>query len=312
MKTLISILATLALSSSVVTSFAHSTPKHVQIQNKKIQMINKESDIKELSIGIKNINQLIENVDLTQHTIKELIINLFNNIKEQINKNHINLGILLTNQHNDVSKNQIENINKKELLNYIEVAKKESIQILNEINSKGIPFNEVVSYLRNHSSSFNKNYQLESTEFINKTLKQNILIPKSLSFRAISNQELLQRLKTAKVALITTSSVAAIAAAGFTAAAIFSIGLTVPFAIGSTALSAAAGVAASGIGVAINNLENNPSANSKEIVSIVANVLKILKIFTGVAATTSIFVPAASAALAVVTALIAWLEYAIK
>jgi len=120
-----------------------------------------------------------------------------------------------------------------------------------------------------------------------------------------------KKLRIARTTLITISVASAVAAAGFYAAAVF-FGLSIPWAVASTAISVATGAAAGGISVALTNYEVGlkhrygfPDERSEwEILKDMAKVLNMLKQSANVikAIYTSILKPIFTAVTVVITA----------
>ncbi|WP_156921422.1 hypothetical protein [Williamsoniiplasma luminosum] len=271
---------------------------------------------------------------MNQQVIKEIVIKIFDNIKQQVGIKDINSPATLINPQNNLSLTSTKNISKAYLLNYIEAAKKESIKILDEINNKNIPTNSTLPYFKNNYKNFNDNYErisislrrpacyegmteAECSQFINDFYekKWEREHPSAAGSNKeeetkppITNRELLKTLKTARITLIGISTGAAIAAAGFGALA-FAFGITTIWAVACTTLSAAAGVAASAITSEITVLENGPlSIDEKAQLSLIMNMAKILKTFLTVSSATSIFYPASLAAVATISAIMLALE----
>ncbi|ATZ16845.1 hypothetical protein ELUMI_v1c01170 [Williamsoniiplasma luminosum] len=64
MKTLVSIFPTLAISSSVVTSFAHATPKQQQTEMKTSQINSESNSIKKIFLKIEILIKLHKKIIL--------------------------------------------------------------------------------------------------------------------------------------------------------------------------------------------------------------------------------------------------------
>lgn len=284
MKKILSITSSLILSSSVVTILAND------VNNSQI------------------VNKVNENNKINWFSVQDYNNNYFQNIKENYYKN---LNPKLINFKN----NQEVNIDK-----VIEFAKQKTDIYVTKFKNQNFNLNQIINTLSKINSKFAQNYNNALTA------KNNLLNNKAYYSRSLgllkdasfsSLESYVYNLKIAKTTFTTISAAAAISAAGFWAAAWW-FGISIPWAIGSTAVSALAGGIAAGISITLVKYDNELSGIDKATISAAATyklghifyaVLKPLLIGSGATATSlSWAFPAVIAIVPLVSAILAWIN----
>ncbi|AUB31973.1 hypothetical protein [Spiroplasma floricola] len=316
MKKLLSILTSVGLSSSAF-SVTLSSSKNVIHNNVKSDESNLNSvewaEVKKMTFDIFN---------------RDMPLQFANDVSN--NKNIVN---------KQLSQNNIKDT-------YLQKAKEESEKIINKFTEQNISLDKALDFIKAKYPQFEKEYNKQISTYQEQnysTLTNSYLEETKLknsykeSFNYINNSEnvekynisfssayqkngeLVSRLKTAKISFVTLTAASAVAAAGFYAAAPWTLGATIPWAAGCTAISIGSGLVTAGLSGALLAYDEkaekwDKARNAGSVAINAAQALgriakTVLVSFTATATPFIWAMPAVVAVISIAVAVASWINY---